>query len=266
MNTTIKLGIASALALGATAANAQQIATPNTGSSTVVLFAEVLNSSDAEVASYAANTGISVASAFAGTTATYTGSTALASLFAADAPGDTLVWAVEGSAYTGTASQQATAGQGKIVTTSVNPAQIPTTTYAALNSINAGLSNIISSVNANLTAPGANTNGTEIESAAAASGGVWDASNAGTLTALGGISTPIQYAGTAQTVNLYSLTGPGSKVAPLAATTNGTVTFSAAGLVFANGSPPPPVPLPPAVWLLGSGLLGLAGVARRKAK
>jgi hypothetical protein len=26
------------------------------------------------------------------------------------------------------------------------------------------------------------------------------------------------------------------------------------------------VPLPPAVWLLGSGLLGLAGVARRKAK
>jgi hypothetical protein len=42
----------------------------------------------------------------------------------------------------------------------------------------------------------------------------------------------------------------------------GTVTFSSNGtLTFAGGSP---VPLPAAVWLFGSGLLGLAGVARRR--
>jgi len=33
-----------------------------------------------------------------------------------------------------------------------------------------------------------------------------------------------------------------------------------------NGITPAAVPLPPAVWLLGSGLLGLVGVARRKSK
>jgi hypothetical protein len=33
-----------------------------------------------------------------------------------------------------------------------------------------------------------------------------------------------------------------------------------------GGGGPPPVPLPAAVWLLGSGLLGLTGVARRKLK
>ena len=153
MNTTIKLGIAGALALGAAAANAQ-IAAPSTGSSTVVLFAEVLNSSNAEVASYAGNTGVSVASAYSGTTATYTGSTALASLFAADAPGDTLVWGIEGSSYTGTPGVQQNPGNTKIVTTAVNPFQIGTTTYAAENSINAGLSNIISSVNLNIATPG----------------------------------------------------------------------------------------------------------------
>jgi hypothetical protein len=33
-----------------------------------------------------------------------------------------------------------------------------------------------------------------------------------------------------------------------------------------SGGTPPPVPLPPAVWLLGSGLLGLVGTARRRRK
>ncbi len=45
-----------------------------------------------------------------------------------------------------------------------------------------------------------------------------------------------------------------------------TWTLSATGdLVYAvPGGAPPPVPLPAAVWLLGSGLLGLAGIGRRK--
>ena len=42
----------------------------------------------------------------------------------------------------------------------------------------------------------------------------------------------------------------------------GNVTLTAAGLVFSTTAP---VPLPAAIWLLGSGLLGLFGIGRRKA-
>jgi hypothetical protein len=54
----------------------------------------------------------------------------------------------------------------------------------------------------------------------------------------------------------------------VAYTLEGTASLSANGLTLtgAGGSGPPPVPLPAAVWLLGSGLLGLTGVARRKLK
>jgi len=47
----------------------------------------------------------------------------------------------------------------------------------------------------------------------------------------------------------------------------GLSTFTiGAGTPVITASPPPPpaVPLPPAVWLLGSGLLGLIGTARRR--
>jgi hypothetical protein len=47
----------------------------------------------------------------------------------------------------------------------------------------------------------------------------------------------------------------------------GTATLSASGLTLAgNGGGGTPMPIPTAVWLFGSGLVGLAGVARRKAK
>jgi hypothetical protein len=47
--------------------------------------------------------------------------------------------------------------------------------------------------------------------------------------------------------------------------TNQTATFDLTSFTPVGGSPPP-VPLPPAVWLLGSGLLGLVGTARRRRK
>jgi hypothetical protein len=49
----------------------------------------------------------------------------------------------------------------------------------------------------------------------------------------------------------------------------GTASLTGTGanldLSFTSNGSPPPVPLPAAFWLLGSGLLGLAGVARRRA-
>jgi len=49
----------------------------------------------------------------------------------------------------------------------------------------------------------------------------------------------------------------------LGVTALGDVTLTAAGLVFSTQAAP--VPLPAAIWLLGSGLLGLFGIGRRKA-
>jgi hypothetical protein len=42
------------------------------------------------------------------------------------------------------------------------------------------------------------------------------------------------------------------------------VSLTSSGLTFSLAGGGAPVPVPAAVWLLGSGLLGLAGVARRK--
>lgn len=260
MNTTLKLGIASALALGGAAAHAQ-IAAPSTGSSTVLLFAEILNSSDAIVASYGGNTGVSVAAAYAGTNATFAATSNLTALFNADAAGDTLLWAVEGSQYTGTnnAPTQSVAGSTTNVTTAQNPAQIPLKTSSTISSQNSVLGGTITALNNNIT------NGVDIEGTAPSAAGVWDANvTSNNASVLGGISTAITGTGT---VALYDITGTGSVSSKLNTVTLGTVSLSSSGLVFATSSvAPPPVPLPPAVWLLGSGLLGLAGVARRKAK
>jgi hypothetical protein len=61
--------------------------------------------------------------------------------------------------------------------------------------------------------------------------------------------------------NLYGVTATDTN---LALSVLGTATLTANGVTFAAASSGTPVPLPAAIWLLGSGLLGLAGVGRRK--
>jgi hypothetical protein len=70
-------------------------------------------------------------------------------------------------------------------------------------------------------------------------------------------------------LNFYQVVSPGGNLilAPTqfaAAGNAATWTLSAAGDLVYNVAGAAPVPLPPALWLLGSGLLGLAGIARRK--
>ncbi len=62
-------------------------------------------------------------------------------------------------------------------------------------------------------------------------------------------------------IDLYAATGNSSKAGTGQLYTAGQITMTANGTLEAVSS----VPLPAAVWLLGSGLLGLAGVGRRRA-
>ena len=185
MHTTIKLAVAGSLVLAAAAANAT-IANPSTGASDVLLFAEVLNGSTV-VASYGGDTGISVTAAYSGTSQTFAATANLSALFAADVAGDTLVWAVEGGQYTGTnsAATQAAAGKSNLVTTAVNPAQIPTKTSAGISTMNTVLNNTIATLNTNIGA------GSDVEGAAASTAGVWDSNTPAGISAWGGISSEI---------------------------------------------------------------------------
>ena len=239
MNTSIKLAVAGALLLGSYAASAQDsdeysgdaskiIANPSTDASTVLLFAEVLKGNTV-VASYGANTGIKIATAYAGTVATFKADANLSKLFAADAAGDTLVWAVEGSQYKGANnSHQYIAGNTEIVTTSGNPLQIPTRPGGVITGMNNALSNAITTLNANITAHG---NGTDVEGPSPATAGVWDANSNNNISDWGGIESAIVGL---KTVDLYDITGTGSLTKKLKTVTKGTVTLSKTGLVFAK--------------------------------
>jgi hypothetical protein len=268
MNTTIKLGVAGALAFGAVAAHAS-IAVPSSGASDAILFAEVLNSSGSAVASYAGDTGISLTSLIAGlsgSTTVLASDPNLAKLFAADVGSDTLEWAVQGGQYTAdaNATNWKTAGTAQFLTTVTGNSTA--TKLAGDNTGNfikwAGLSADVATINTN--SGGASS----VEGSSPSSAGVWDF-NAPTGTSGWYSNGPLTGNLTGGgSENLYYVTGGGGTLSKVAFTLVGTASLSASGLTLTGTSttPPPPVPLPPALWLLGSGLLGLAGVARRKSK
>jgi hypothetical protein len=266
MNTILKVSAAGALALGAVAAHAS-IAVPSTGSSDAILFAEVLNAAGSAVASYAGDTGVSVSALVAGLSGTQTvlGSDAnLAKLFAADAAGDTIQWAVLGGQYTGnaTTSNFGAVGSVKFITTSTGDSTAKIALDNTGNIIKwAGLSADVNTINS--LSGGASS----IEGAAPATAGQWDYQNP--QTASGWYSNgPVTANALGGTQALFYVTGGGSAGAKVQYSNPATetATLTASGLILAGGTPPPPVPLPAAVWLFGSGLLGLTGIARRKSK
>jgi len=266
MNTTIKLGMAGALALGAVAAHAS-IASPSSGSSDAILFAEVINTStSAVVASYAGDTGVSVSALAAGLTGTTTvlgSDNNLSKLFTADAAGDTLVWAVEGGQYTGsiTAGNFGVKGNAQFITTSVGDSTSKLAVETTSSLVHwAGLNADVSQININ-------SGGTaSVEGASAAGAGVWDSNTPSGVS--GWYSNgPVTGNVVGGTQALFYVTGNGTgNLTKISYTNVGTTAdLTANGLILA-GAPTTTTPLPAAVWLLGSGLFGLAGVARRKLK
>jgi hypothetical protein len=277
MNTGLKAGAVGALTLAGMAAHAS-IALPSSGSSDAVLFAEVLNSAGtAAVASYAGDTGVSINTlAAGGYSGTVLGSDQnLQKLLAADTAGsgDTLEFAVLGGQYTGqaTAPNFETGGNNQFLTTTTfdGTASLKNDTTNSLTKF-AQINTIIGTVNSN--SGGASS----IEGGLAENAGVWDPTVPGGSNLAywnNGATSNANIAGGTQAlfyVTSVASQSPVTKVAysevetvSLSTTAGGGLTFAALG---GGTTSTPPVPLPAAVWLLGSGLLGFAGVARRKSK
>jgi len=262
MNKLISVSAAGALGLGAVAAHAS-IPLPSSGSSDAILFAEVVNAAGtAAVASYAGDTGISINSILSGglssSGTTVLGSDAnLAKLFAADAAGDSIYFAVIGGQSNGNTVN--TAGNAQFITSVLNnsTATLASKKNSALTLMNTQLNQDIGTVNSN--SGGASS----VEGSTPATSGVWDINNTGGTAYWGGAGIPNDNLSSVVEKLYYVTGGGGGNLSALSTPLlEGTATLSSSGLLLTGNA----VPLPPAVWLFGSGLLGLAGVSRRRAK
>jgi hypothetical protein len=270
MNMIVKSAVASALSLAAGGAFAMGL--PSSGSSDLVLIVQN-NATPTNV--YALDTGISINSVMP-TSALVTNSvmsTTIAGINSAIAASSTLQtflaanpaagdgWTIEAGQYVGTTNALSkTAGNSKAIFSSgiatVNASAINATILGQLEGYNAGLGADVA--NGPLTALLTNKESTAVS---------YDStSNGGAIYKYGLIGAPdLSALGT--TVGLFGLTGNGNinavqsyVLGTATLGTNGTLTLAGNGTT----APPPPVPLPAAVWLFGSGLLGLVGVSRRR--
>jgi hypothetical protein len=278
MNMTIKSAVIAAIGLaGAAAANAGTIqeALPSTGNSDLIFFindasagttyARVLTQSVSSLFTYQAGTGTQNAiTTYTGaanfSVATGADSAEQTFISTAEAAGDTLQWGIIAGAYTNPAS---TPGNAVAIATDLNPAAVE----------GVGNSDLTSTMLS--TGTGLGKDITKLVSKTA------DAYNA---TTQGVIGTPTSQSGTSLTFygtsidqsglalgsssTLYAMTASNNPSAGTATLpfSLGTITLSADGttLSFTGNPGTAPVPLPAAVWLFGSGLLGLVGVGRRR--
>jgi len=266
MNSIAKVSAAGALALGFGVAHAT-INYPESNPD-VLLFAEVLNGSTV-VGSYAGDSGVAFTSTIAtGTVGSLSTATDpnLSKLLSLATGGDTIEWAVEGGKVTSSGIWTSTDQYLTTIGGSGSVAQLSSRTGGNTTYWSEGLKNTIETIDFNNLS---STAATSVFSTSISKGGIWDASQATGLTNL--VNWFGQGTDTAQTglgsTTLYKVTEGAATTSAVQVASLGTVTLSSSGLSFAastGGGGGTTVPLPAAVWLLGSGLLGLAGVGRRK--
>jgi hypothetical protein len=276
MNVFLKSAIAGALALGASSAFA--MGTPASGGSDLILIIE----NNATQVTYALDTGISLSSLLPGTGAFVTGATLDTSLaglnkvisasstlqtFLAANPASGDSWALEGAQYNGSAtggaannSNTKAAGKALGVFASslgqTNPSAVNAEQLGAFQVYLNGLNGSVGQTNGGLFAL---TTATETTAAMYTN----DQSDTQAASKYGMVGAPDMSAlGT--TVQLFGFTGNGG-TGNLQSYILGTAGVDANGnLTFTGNAQGAPVPLPAAVWLFGSGLLGLVGVSRRR--
>jgi hypothetical protein len=181
--------------------------------------------------------------------------------FLASAGSDTLNWGILSEAYVGTGSAARPIGAARTLVTDLlasdvlNVSQNPSITTANPS----GFATDVTNLNVALGA-----SGTSVIAATPSIGG----NNGDTLNSIYGSQLNASGIGVGSSVVLYGVSGNGKASGLGYAYDVGTVSFSLSNdsVVFTgnSGGGGSTVPLPAAVWLFGSGLLGLAGVGRRR--
>jgi hypothetical protein len=274
MNTFVKAAIAGALSLSATCAFAA-VGDPWSNSSDLILVVENASTH----AAYVLDTGVSLdtllptASLKSGAVLDYSitngvyetvaaSSTFQSFLAANPASGD--LWTLEGGQYNGNSSATATsndtkvAGGGKMVIASQTGTNNNATVSAKqLGNLDSFLNGLQQDIHAPPTPPGLNPLESASETGAATvSTDISAEARYGFFTAndFSSLGNPF--------VQLFGFTGNGTTgklqsyiLGEASLSTDGTLSFGQVPLI----------PLPAAIWLLGSGLLGLFGVSRRRA-
>jgi hypothetical protein len=278
MNLILKSAVGATLALAAVGANA--LGVPASNSSDLVL---VIQNQTTPANVYVLDTGISITSAlgagslvanatlnstaFAGINQTIAASSTLTSFLAANpAAGDG--WALEAGQYSGsTTNASPVNAASKAAGKAYGIFSSASSSGAVVSNVQlAGFQNFLGGVQGDLLAPTDSLGLSPIRTASEASTGASYVVGSGNAQGKYGVVGGNDTAALGASTTLFALTGNGT-TGTVQSYTLGTATLSTSGqLVLAGngGTAPPPIPLPPAVWLFGSGLLGLVGVSRRR--
>jgi hypothetical protein len=281
MKTLIRFAVAGALMAGFATAQAQNL--PSSGNSDLWVFV-----SDATAkTTFAEDTGLSLSSLLP-TASLVSGAnlnTSIAASFsvaatstltnyinAANSAGHTLTWAVYGAQFPGSISGSGYRKPGGFISIFDDLGAVGSNIaqgllQPTLQNIGTGIEGDLTYLKASYTAGGKVYNWLDGSTA----GNVWGPTTGGNGGSTDLSGQEFDQAGIAlgTTNTLYGLTGnsgPGQVQSYILGT---DITVAADGTLkvgYTGGNPGgPSVPLPAAVWLLGSGLLGLFGVGRRRA-
>ncbi len=254
--------VGGSLALAAVPAQAD-IGLPSSGSSDLILFAEVLDPSQNVVASYAGDTGLSInsiANGFSGSQYVLGADANFYRVLAADSYGDTLYFAVLGGQYPFRGNLNNPGAAQVLTTTSDNSTyQLFRTSTRALADMLSDFDYAVRQIDDNIGGGSASS----IEGGTPPASGVWDVNSTGGIAYWNPAIIPnANPLGTA--AQLFYVTGGGSSNSEVFYTEVGTATLTSSGLYLTGDLPPVVVPLPASAWLQLSGLAGLSTLFLRR--